>query len=525
MNISWGLGLLLFFVYLIFGKISLILGLLLNGFITTFTRYHILGIMLSLTIMAFGFFELLWIKLMFLGITIIKNYDVLISGYGLAKRMLKNVVQMTNVEKSLSDLEQFLANELPMENRPVIVTKKDDLQIFVSIKNKIDWIESKYNCMQNTYDEFKTKINKYCFPFRQSILCTDLATLYNNFNEYTNIVFASGLVNGKYVGELLMQVQFVNYIKSYYDSGNKLYNMCITPEDDLFIKPNLALLDETNNLKDSNLGQTLLVDTIGNIFIDDKYSKASDLEIVDLPETKKKNKNTKKKNPNPEELMNEMSKMLDMMENLGNMANMSNLGNMKLPPITNPQFGNFPAFDISHAFNEHLLSDNPFTILSSMRPQQKQKVAQVDKVKPKKIIENPSHVTSNEEPVQVTSEESLQVQSNEELLPVQSNEEPLQVQSNEGSLQVTSEKLLQVTSNEEPLQVQSNEGSLQVPSNEKSLGDVANEELTREQLNSFDNIMSELSAIAEKAENISNSKIMLKKKTGKHKKKKSINNK
>lgn len=502
MNISWGLGLLLFFVYLIFGKISLVLALLLNGFTTTFTRYHILGIMLSLTVMAFSFFELLWIKLMFLGITIIKNYDILISGYGLVKRMLRNVVHMTNVEKSLSDLEQFLENELPIENRPVIVTKKDDLQIFVSIKNKIDWIESKYNSMQNTYDEFKTKINKYCFPFRQSILCTDLVTLYNNFNEYMNIVFASGLANGKYIGELLMQVQFVNkimnYIKSYYDSGNKLYNMCINPEDDLFIKPNLALLDETNNLKDSNLGQALLVDTIGNIFIDDKYSKASDLEIVDLPETKKKNKNTKKKNPNPEELMNEMSKMLDMMENLGNMANMSNLGNMKLPPITNPQFENFPAFDISHAFNEHLLSDNPFTILSSMRPQQKQKVAQVDKVKPEKIIEKPLHVTLNKEPLQVTSE---------------------------GSLQVTSEESLQVQSNEVPLHISSNEEPLHISSNEKSLGDVANEELTTEQLNSFDNIMSELSAIAEKAENISNSKIMLKKKTGKHKKKKSINNK
>ena len=41
--------------------------------IVSFTRYHILGIMLSLTVMAFSFFELLWIKLMFLGITIIKN--------------------------------------------------------------------------------------------------------------------------------------------------------------------------------------------------------------------------------------------------------------------------------------------------------------------------------------------------------------------------------------------------------------------------------------------------------------------
>jgi hypothetical protein len=319
--------------------------------------------------------------------------------------------------------------------------------------------------------------------------------------------------------------------------------MCINPEDDLFIKPNLALLDETNNLKDSNLGQTLLVDAIGNIFIDDKYSKASDLKIVDLPETKKKNKNTKKKNPNPEELMNEMSKMLDMMENLGNMANMSNLGNManmsnlgnmKLPPITNPQFGNFPAFDISHAFNEHLLSDNPFTILSSMRPQQKQKVAQVDKIKPEKIIEKPLHVTSNKEPLQVTSEKLLQVTSNkeplqvtsEESLQVQSNEVPLHISSNEEPSHVTSnEEPLHISSNEEPSHVTSNEGSLQVQLNEKSLGDVANEELTSEQLNSFDNIMSELSAIAEKAENISNSKIMLKKKTGKHKKKKSINNK
>lgn len=296
MSINWGLGLTLLSVYLLLGKSSIILALLLNGFVTSFTRYHILGILAGLTFMLFSLSELLWIKMLFLSIAFIKNYDMLMSWYKLGKKMLNTTDQIQQLD-----------------------VNNDDIEMMISIKNKISWAELKYEIMQNKYDTLKTNTFEYFKLVKQSSLWYDVLKLYNNFNICGNIVFKSILSNGKYFSELITELPIFNLIfrciQSYYKSGNKIYEICTTSDENLFGKQTHEFID---------IDKVLIADSPKSTFID-------------LPEQKKKQKNLKKRNP--EEIMNEMSKMLDMMESIGKMT---------LPPAFNLQSDKniFPSIDL-----------------------------------------------------------------------------------------------------------------------------------------------------------------------------------
>lgn len=316
MNINWVLSSMLLFFYLLIGNISIMLTILMNGFMTSFTRYHILGILLYFTYIFFSFIELVWIKLLFVSIMIIKNYDFVRNGYKLLKRMLKNLIQMSKMENTLNDMNKFMINE---SGESTEITKLNDISTYICIKDKLDWVEMKFNNMNNKYISFKTKTNNYFNIINESVLVSDIKLLSKNINKYANYCFDYVLDNIAFVIELSSNLPFVGKIilhcKSYYNSGNKIYDAC-NMNDDILIDTNSPQLLENNKM---------IVDNLPNIFSEEQYENMvdfPDVKLTDVKSTSGKLRNNKltnsklPKNMGTEEMMNEMSKMLDLMENM-----------------------------------------------------------------------------------------------------------------------------------------------------------------------------------------------------------------
>jgi hypothetical protein len=78
---NWLLNIIIMASIYIFGFSSLGILIFLHGCLTTFTKYHIISLLMNSTINMFGFAGLLWIKFCILTFVLIKNYSAIQNQY------------------------------------------------------------------------------------------------------------------------------------------------------------------------------------------------------------------------------------------------------------------------------------------------------------------------------------------------------------------------------------------------------------------------------------------------------------
>ena len=234
-DITWTSGIILLFLFY-YIKIPLILMLLtFDGFIGTFTKYHIGLILSMLVLFCFGWASFFFVKICVLVFLLIKNIDHLIKKYTSLKKCLNAMIKLTKLTNIQSD----------------------ELDMMEYTNNKIVFIDEKYNYVNNKYTTLKNNALTKFDNITNSELCKDFlycCSVSDMFIENSYYFIKNNFI---IVGEILYHVpickKYTDKYISYYGIGSDMYS-----------KSNGDNILESTDLKSSLIED----DQIGNMNID-----------------------------------------------------------------------------------------------------------------------------------------------------------------------------------------------------------------------------------------------------------------
>jgi hypothetical protein len=230
MDISWTIGIILLSLFYFIGSPILVLGLMVNGFMKSFTKYHIGGLFSLFILMIFGFLEMFLISLgvgMFL---LLKNSEYLAKSYYTIRQTMQNLIKLIDINKKLTN---------------------SDIETSADLKNMeyvLNSLETNIRKVNSKYDSFR---NYHVVRINNSILISDLCIVVKKIDIVLNVSFNAIKNNCKLITDELCKIYFVkkyiNKIGTYYNSGNTLYFAYVTESDEIEKNINVETEKNINN--------------------------------------------------------------------------------------------------------------------------------------------------------------------------------------------------------------------------------------------------------------------------------------
>lgn len=233
-SISWTIGLMLTYLFYCIGTPFVLLLILLDGFIGTFSKYH-MGLLLSgLVLCLCGWFDFALVKFCLLSFLLIKNFDQLSKKYTSGKKCLHAMLKLTRLTGM----------------------KSDELDMMEYVDSTTSYVDKKIAYVDNSYNNAKniatTKINEVI----ETELYKDVKYAISVSDYVIGNVFDFVKTNTMLAGELVYSIP---YLKGYLDKGNKY----LTVGNDLYSK-----YDKEDPFDSPNLANDMKVETPLNMNID-----------------------------------------------------------------------------------------------------------------------------------------------------------------------------------------------------------------------------------------------------------------
>jgi len=196
--INWIAGALCLFMFYISGLNLLSLFVLFDGIYNTFTKWHIISILVSLTTLLFGTFGIFWFSMCLGMLAVVNNWEKIRMFFELIKKSVSLASKMSSIS---SEPE---------------MTK--DIKALESINSKIVWITQKYEIIMTHYDQkIKNRIVKYTNVCIESAQWKYFMNCVEWCNLFISSVFDTMGRNAVLLYSVLQNVYIVKIIKSKYD--------------------------------------------------------------------------------------------------------------------------------------------------------------------------------------------------------------------------------------------------------------------------------------------------------------------
>lgn len=240
MNVNWILSFLLFPLYYFLGFIVTALITILDGFVGTFTRYHCILLMISITISLFNVTNIFWGLIMVIFTYLATNYDYMTKQYITLKRTTENTLKMINLEKKM----QLKKTQLTQSDMLMI---ENTNKMFIYVDNIMNYTQSFYNYLKFKLVYFFNKLFKYGLCDYLSAKCQVVnITLNNAVTNSLPIMYDNAII----LYELLLDVQPIG---KYVVKVQKYYNCCLllNKQDDVsntITKTDTINMDQLNDM-------------------------------------------------------------------------------------------------------------------------------------------------------------------------------------------------------------------------------------------------------------------------------------
>lgn len=240
-SISWTIGLALTYLFYCIGTPFVLLVILLDGFIGTFSKYHV-GLCLSGLILCLcGWFDFVLVKFCLLSFLLTKNFGQLSKKYTSGKKCLHAMLKLTRLTG----------------------IKSDELDMMEYVDSTTTYIDKKIEHVDNSYNTVKSMAIAKTNKVVETELYKDITYAVSISDYVIGNVFDFVKVNTMLAGEF---VYAIPYLRGYLDKGNKyltvgndLYSKY--DKEDPFDSPNLA-----NDMKvEAPLNMNIDMDKLGDL--------------------------------------------------------------------------------------------------------------------------------------------------------------------------------------------------------------------------------------------------------------------
>ena len=227
MNISLTVCGILLSLYYFIGSPILVLGVLIDGFLKSYTKYHIGGLFSLFILMTFGFVDIL---LMTIGVgmfLLLKNTEYLQKCYNTMRQTMQNLIKLIDINKK------------NLYNNRKSYYDKNELEMTINAEN-IEFINNKLNSLENIvykvnhkYNLFKNdRIFNFIEKINRSILMHDLYVVVKYTDSGLTASFKIIKNNFNLIINELCEIYFIKKyltkINAYFNSGNALYSAYVT---------------------------------------------------------------------------------------------------------------------------------------------------------------------------------------------------------------------------------------------------------------------------------------------------------
>lgn len=231
---GWTIGLILTYMFYTFGTPFFLLLTLIDGFMSTFSKYHV-GLFFSGLLMCLcGFVDFLLVKFSILLFLLIKNFDWLSKKYISGKKCLHAMLKLTRLTG----------------------IKTDELDMMEYLDKKSTYVDETIVTIEKKYDQIKNQVIEKIVETTETELYKDTVYLISISDYAISEIVDFTKVNFQLAGEFLHSVP---YVKTYLEKGNKY----LTVGTDLYSK-----YDKGDEMASTNLAESMNVGTPLNMNID-----------------------------------------------------------------------------------------------------------------------------------------------------------------------------------------------------------------------------------------------------------------
>jgi len=242
-SINWTIGLILTSLFFYVGMPFVLLLILFDGFLGSFTKYHMGLLLAGIVYATCGVFNFILVKFCLLSFLLIKNFNQLFKKYVSGKKCLNAMLKLTRLTG----------------------IKSDELDVMEYVDSTTTYIDNKINCVNDKYSEIKNiviqKNNEIC----KTELYKTIECHISECDHVIDLIICCIKNNAILFGELIYSIPF---FKSYIDKGNKylkigndLYSKY--DKDDIFESPNLMTELKADNPINMNIDMEKLGDLAG----------------------------------------------------------------------------------------------------------------------------------------------------------------------------------------------------------------------------------------------------------------------